>query len=616
MTAGNDNGIWRDGTLIAREGSQAGGTPAGALFSGFNSPVLNDSGQTAFEAFLQNGPGGVTVSNSSNGIWRDATLVAREGSQAGGTPAGALFSGLFNPVLNDSGQTAFQGFLQTGAGGVTASNDGGIWLNGPNGDTLLVARKGDAFDGKTLSALVLSLASGGSDGRGRALNDFGQLAYEAQFTNGDEAVVLFTPDLHWFSSSSSTWDNRFNWTIAQAPGAVHEVFIDPEVSLTVTGPGGDVTVEALTIGGNNGIATLALNGGNLTSPSPISVTSTGVLAGDGLITGDVDNHGEVVADNVTITGDLDNHALVTFGASRLTVGGTLNNFDVIAGSGTIDGDLNNKASGEVRVGNGEALRFEGASNVNDGRIEPIGGEIEFDALLTNNAGGRVAGRNALLRFNGGLANSGQVQMTFGTSDVFGAINNAASGIVINSGNGNLTLYDDIQNDGELRTSTGATTVMFGEYTGTGTLTGTGSNFFEGGFSPGAIPFVTTATTDVNFGFSNTTLIELAGTTRGVGTASEYDGLDVLGGMTLNLDGILDVALINAFTPGAGDAFLLFTAGSIAGDFHTMNLPVLAAGLEWLVNNDGQNYGLSVVPLPGAVLLMVSALGGLLMARRI
>ena len=361
---------------------------------------------------LQTGAGGVASSNNS-GIWRETALVVREGSQTPGTPTGALFAGFGNPVLNDSGQVAYSGLLQTGAGGVTSSNNAGIWLNGPNGDTLLVARKGDAFDGKTVSSLDLLTGSGGSDGR----------------------------------------------------------------------------------------------------------------------------------------------------------------------------------------------------------IEPIGGEIEFDNLLTNNAGGRVAGRDALLRFDGGLANSGQVQMTFGTSDVFGDIDNQASGVIINSGNGNLTLFDDLDNDGELRTSTGATTVVFGAYTGTGTLTGTGSNFFEGGFSPGASPFLATATTDINFGFSNTTLIELAGTTRGVGTASEYDGLDVLGGKTLSLDGILDVALIEAFTPDAGDAFLLFTAGTIVGDFHTVNLPTLNAGLDWVVSNDGQSYAASVVPLPGAVWLLVSALGGLVVIGR-
>ena len=68
---------------------------------------------------LQTGAGGVASSNNS-GIWRETALVVREGSQAPGTPTGALFAGFGNPVLNDSGQVAYSGLLQTGAGGVTS----------------------------------------------------------------------------------------------------------------------------------------------------------------------------------------------------------------------------------------------------------------------------------------------------------------------------------------------------------------------------------------------------------------------------------------------------------------------------------------------------------------
>ncbi|RME34009.1 MAG: hypothetical protein D6786_06090, partial [Gammaproteobacteria bacterium] len=70
------------------------------------------------------------------------------------------------------------------------------------------------------------------------------------------------------------------------------------------------------------------------------------------------------------------------------------------------------------------------------------------------------------------------------------------------------------------------------------------------------------------------------------------------------DGIAPV-----FVPGAGDSFLIFTAAQILGAFHTVNLPALAAGLDWLVTNDGQNYSLAVtsVPLPPALWLMLSVL---------
>ena len=109
----------------------------------------------------------------------------------------------------------------------------------------------------------------------------------------------------------------------------------------------------------------------------------------------------------------------------------------------------------------------------------------MDGSFTNNSAGRIQGRNAFLEFDGGLTNSGQVQLTFGTSDVFGDINNTNTGSLINSGGGNVTYFDDIVNNGEVRTSIGSQSVFFGNYTGNGVLTGSGANQFEGGFSPGA-----------------------------------------------------------------------------------------------------------------------------------
>lgn len=161
ITQLNREGIWSEGSgalaLVARAGSQAPGTPIGANFSRFWDPALNDAGQTAFLATLAPGAGGVTLSNHI-GIWAERSgslsLVAREGSQAPGTPDGTVFGNFLNsagvspssPVLNGSGQIAFRGWLATGVGGVTNSNDQGIWSDG-SGTLTLVAREGDAAPG-------------------------------------------------------------------------------------------------------------------------------------------------------------------------------------------------------------------------------------------------------------------------------------------------------------------------------------------------------------------------------------------------------------------------------------------------------------------------------------
>ena len=157
-------------TTIAITGQKAPGAPAGAVFRSFDNPVINDAGQTAFRSLLRQGPGGVT-SNNDDGIWRDSTLVARKGSPAGGTPAGAVFRSIGNPLLNDAGQTAYFGTLRLNSGGVDSTNDNGIWITGTNGQSLLVAREGDSLAGRTIASVNLvggSTTSGGSDGRRRA----------------------------------------------------------------------------------------------------------------------------------------------------------------------------------------------------------------------------------------------------------------------------------------------------------------------------------------------------------------------------------------------------------------------------------------------------------------
>ena len=117
--------------------------------------------------------------------------MAREGSQAPGTPAGANFDTFNNPVLNASGKTAFTATLQATGGGVTSGNDFGLWAEDPLGVLTLVVREGDAFtlapgDVRTISAISFnslnSTVSGGEDGRGISFNDDFTLAFGLTFT--------------------------------------------------------------------------------------------------------------------------------------------------------------------------------------------------------------------------------------------------------------------------------------------------------------------------------------------------------------------------------------------------------------------------------------------------
>jgi len=146
VNSGNEQGIWseRGGSLgmVARTGSGAPGTSA--EFSLLYNPVLNDAGQTAFLGTLLLGPGAGNDDNT--GIWSEGVgsldLVVRKGSTAPGTNAN--FSFLSNPGFNSAGQTAF--FAGLTGSGVTSSNNTGIWSAG-SGSLALVAHEGSTAPG-------------------------------------------------------------------------------------------------------------------------------------------------------------------------------------------------------------------------------------------------------------------------------------------------------------------------------------------------------------------------------------------------------------------------------------------------------------------------------------
>ena len=332
----------------------------------------------------------------------------------------------------------------------------------------------------------------------------------------------------------------------------------------------------------------------------VNVTQTATIADDGVLTL---NNGRFSAWTIVNDGDI----ILNGSSSRL--GGALTNNNLLRGDGRVDATLDNTVDGEVRVNDGESMRFTGATNTNAGRIESIGGEIEFDGMLVNEAGnGSIVGRNTRLRFDGGLENQAGLGLSFGLSDVFGDIDNTSTGLVAISGGSDVTFYDDFINNGTTQVSAGSTAVYFGGVSGTGSFTGSGTVFFEGDLAPGNSEGLLTIAGDSVFGLGNVFEIEIAGLERGV----EYDALNV--GGTAMIAGTLDVTLLNGFQPQYGNSFDLIWAGTLEGDFSALILPGLTnSGLHWqteiLLNGTGSDIlRLSAVPLPTAVWLLASALG--------
>ena len=470
--------------------------------------AVNAANQVAFQFFsLQNtvDPGRDNQALLRAEIGNELTVLARQGQPV---PGG---SGVFDSfsqndhglALNRHGVVLFDVDLRETAGGT--ADDQGLYLS-DGIEQFEVVREGAPLNGSTVVSFAAALkGSGGDDSEATSLNDFGQVAYSATLASGASGVFLFTPEIDWRSDAGGDWDDRANWTLSLAPGNPHDVTIDPDFSLAVNGPTTPTTVRSLTLGGDGSTATLILQGNNLTSTNTVQILDNAVLTGDGTLNGDAENHGTVIPDKLTINGTLTNHSLIT-------------------GDGTLDGDIVNAAGGTVRA---------------------LDNHINFPSGLTNQPGGLIAARDSLLDFGAGLTSSGNLTVSFGTSDIFGDITNNASGRIIASGSANVVFYDGLTNNGNVQVSAGSTAVYFGDVDGTGSYTGGGTNFFEADFSPGASPGTSSFGGDVVFGPFADVMIEAQATTTAPIPGTDNDYLDITGNVTF--DGTLNILP----TPDAG-----------------------------------------------------------------
>ena len=206
VTTTTNAGIWADdntGTLqlVARSGTVAPGTTA--AFVTLSDPVYNDNEAVAFHGTLKVAAGQATAATAS-GIWSNSTgtlsLVAQQGTQAAGCPAGATFATFTALALADQAGTSGTGglsFLGTlnasSAAGVTAANNTGIWAIDTTGTLQLIVRTGDILPvngvNKTVTALAFLPTSSVTDGQSRGFaQEDGDLVYLATFSDKTTAI--------------------------------------------------------------------------------------------------------------------------------------------------------------------------------------------------------------------------------------------------------------------------------------------------------------------------------------------------------------------------------------------------------------------------------------------
>ncbi|MEQ8661069.1 MAG: hypothetical protein RLW62_09650 [Gammaproteobacteria bacterium] len=363
----------------------------------------------------------------------------------------------------------------------------------------------------------------------------------------------------------------------------------------------ELTAQDLVIGPGGPLGnTLSLSSAREIVVANDVVVAAGALlspTGDGTLTAArIVNHGQVMLDGF---------------ASGLNVGRVVNE-GLVLGNGRLVAELENGAAGEVRISTGQFVQFTGAANANDGALNVLGGTVEFGGGLVNGENGVIAGRGTLIT-GSGLDNRGRINLSGGITDVLGDVANLDSGRIIVSGGATATFFDDLVHNGsEIRVSVGSAAVYFGAVSGAGPFTGLGTNFFEGEFSPGNRPTVTRFDGDVAFGNDSTLLSELGGLAPG----DTFDVVDVAG--TARLGGTLKFALLDGYTPGAGDLYTFLLAGvAIEGAFDAIVLPHVA-GLDFLLSHGDGALALQVVasavPLPAGAWLLGAPLLVLLRRR--
>lgn len=194
----NSDGIYKK-TLtssletIVEQGDRIPGFDDVVTFEGdFGSPLIDASGRVTFRAMLSNGRSSLWRTES-NGSLR---LLALAGTPISGHE-NLMWSGFGsfegNRASNQVGQLIFSALVTDADDPDLTRNS--YWLMQPDGQFVAIVAEGDlievnAGDKRTIFQLGLIQLSNNQDGRQAHFNDFGQLAFSAQFTDGTVGVFV------------------------------------------------------------------------------------------------------------------------------------------------------------------------------------------------------------------------------------------------------------------------------------------------------------------------------------------------------------------------------------------------------------------------------------------
>jgi hypothetical protein len=500
----------------------------------------------------------------------DLTTSVTFDSAAAGTTTSAAFGsslalGSSQTLMIDGDETlggtgSFDLTLNSGA---THSVAGGITLN-PTGTLTQNA-------GSTLTYSSFTQAGGAVNG---TLQNPGNFVYQSGLFNGR----LVNQGTVSFGSNFTVGDGIENdTTMTVAAGQ----------TLTVNGAGLDNQGTFTLAGGTLAVNNMTNSGGFVFDSGTLTATEAGGTINAAIVS-NTPNTINIAADNVSIGNaasfnGFNHQGVLNVGANTVTLNSAgfarLGIFTSLAG-GTINAANGvSFATGSNFLGNGiVSARISGAA----------GSIIEANGALTlgdpaSPAGFNFAGELHTKQFAITLNASGPAKLgsltTIGDGANAGTLN-AANGFVVDFGNA-VTGYGTINSanvlakratiNGTLQGNSVAQPIMLSGYIkGVGTFDNV---VFTGTYSPGLSPTIATVGS-IMLAPASTLIMELGGTTPG----SSYDQIQASGALTLG--GILNVSLINGFTPVSGTSFDLLDWGTLSGKFSGLQLPSLTGPMGW------------------------------------
>jgi hypothetical protein len=228
------------------------------------------------------------------------------------------------------------------------------------------------------------------------------------------------------------------------------------------------------------------------------------------------------------------NTFISSGNARFSVAADTGTLEL--SGGTLEGD------GDLTVGG--LLRWSGGAMQGTGTTIANGG-IELSGSTKQLLDGRTLENNGNALWSGGviIANNGAIFHNRSTA----TLNMQHDATFSVSGGTSATF----SNEGTLIKSGGSgMAFLFPTFNNSGSVTAeSGSIAFRGGFSQGA---------------SGVLNVQIGGLTP----LTEFDQYQVIG--QANLDGTLNVTLVNGFTPNAGDIFQIMTFSARSGEFATVN----------------------------------------------